>query len=222
MKAPKLYSDIHGWLDYEDLYDFLSRDFLKDGDIFVEVGSWQGRSISYIAQRIKSLNKDIKIFAIDTFKGQDDDDTHQEMVKNLGGSTLEIFNFNLKSLGLQDIVTAIELDSIEASKTFENNSINAIFIDGDHRAEAVAKDLNAWYPKIKKEGVFCGHDYTWDSVKEEVHKFIIPKAKAKEVDFLQMTAGLNYLRNNASESSRGFERGFPLFVSNSSWAVKKM
>jgi len=220
LKAPKLYSDIHGWLDYEDLYDFFSRDFLKDGDTFVEVGSWQGRSISYIAQRIKSLNKNVKIFAVDTFKGQEDDEDHQEIVKDLGGSTLEIFNFNLKSLGLEDMVTAIQLDSVEASKTFENYSINAIFIDGDHRSEAVAKDLKAWYPKIKKEGAFCGHDYTWDSVRKEVHEFITPKAKSKEVDYLEMNAGFNFFRNNAPQT-KSLEWGYPLYVSNSSWAVKK-
>jgi hypothetical protein len=37
-----------------------------------------------------------------------------------------------------------------------------IFIDGDHDYNAVKNDLINYYPKLKKGGIFAGHDYTED------------------------------------------------------------
>lgn len=34
-----------------------------------------------------------------------------------------------------------------------------IFIDADHRLEAVREDLRKWWPRVKPGGLFCGHDY---------------------------------------------------------------
>lgn len=41
----------------------------------------------------------------------------------------------------------------------ENKSIDVVYIDGDHSYEAVLKDLESWYPKLKEGGFLCGHDY---------------------------------------------------------------
>ena len=38
--------------------------------------------------------------------------------------------------------------------------------------ESVKKDINAWFPKIKKGGVIAGHDYTWCAdVQKAVNEF---------------------------------------------------
>jgi hypothetical protein len=39
-------------------------------------------------------------------------------------------------------------------------SLDMIFIDADHDYGAVKKDLINYYPKLKKGGIFAGHDYT--------------------------------------------------------------
>jgi len=49
--------------------------------------------------------------------------------------------------------------SEEAAVGFEDETLDFIYIDGDHRKEYVEKDLLAWYPKLKKNGLFSGHDY---------------------------------------------------------------
>tara|TARA_Y100000310_G_C20694835_1_gene824880 strand:- start:3169 stop:3753 length:585 start_codon:yes stop_codon:yes gene_type:complete len=52
--------------------------------------------------------------------------------------------------------------SIDAAKIIENNSLDFCYIDGGHKYEQVKEDLNSWWPKIKTNGVFCGHDYSID------------------------------------------------------------
>lgn len=49
--------------------------------------------------------------------------------------------------------------SYEASKRFEDDTIDFIYIDGSHKKEDVEKDLKAWYPKLKMGGLCAGHDY---------------------------------------------------------------
>jgi len=49
--------------------------------------------------------------------------------------------------------------SVNAAKRFNDNSLDFIFIDACHDYEYVKEDLHTWYPKLKKNGIFAGHDY---------------------------------------------------------------
>jgi len=61
--------------------------------------------------------------------------------------------------------------SFNVVKEFEDESFDFIFIDADHTYEAVAKDIADWYPKVKKGGIFCGHDYIQKSMKNEFGEY---------------------------------------------------
>jgi len=64
--------------------------------------------------------------------------------------------------------------SENAAKNFSNNYFDWIYIDGDHRYEAVKIDLESWWPKLKPGGWITGDDYTqksdWGAV-EAVNQF---------------------------------------------------
>ena len=45
-----------------------------------------------------------------------------------------------------------------AQWAFDENH-DFVFLDADHTYEAVKADISAWIPKIKKNGLLCGHDY---------------------------------------------------------------
>lgn len=49
--------------------------------------------------------------------------------------------------------------SEEASELFSDEYFDFIYIDANHSYDAVRIDLEKWYPKIKRNGIFCGHDY---------------------------------------------------------------
>lgn len=54
---------------------------------------------------------------------------------------------------------------------FQDEQFDYIFIDGDHSYEGVKKDLNNYYSKVKKGGVFSGHDINLSSVQQAVKEF---------------------------------------------------
>jgi len=55
--------------------------------------------------------------------------------------------------------TLIKGWSSDVVKQFENESLDFIFIDGNHAFEYVVEDLAKWSPKVKKGGIISGHDF---------------------------------------------------------------
>lgn len=55
--------------------------------------------------------------------------------------------------------TIIKKTSVDAAKDFRGESLDFVYLDGDHRFPAVAEDIYEWYYRIKKGGVISGHDY---------------------------------------------------------------
>lgn len=53
--------------------------------------------------------------------------------------------------------------SKDAVKQFDDNFFDFIYIDANHKYEFVMEDLELWFPKLKKLGVFAGHDYMNDN-----------------------------------------------------------
>jgi Methyltransferase domain len=49
--------------------------------------------------------------------------------------------------------------SADAVKVFEDKSLDWVFIDGNHSHEACLEDLRLWAPKVKDDGLLCGHDF---------------------------------------------------------------
>ena len=123
------------------------------GSVFVEIGSWKGHSASIIGAAIKE--KGGHLYCVDHWKGNE----ATENVDLIDGDNIyRIFEHNMKSLELWDTITPIKKDSLTASKDFDNGSIDFLFLDADHRYEPFTRDLHAWYPKMKRGGIMCGHD----------------------------------------------------------------
>ena len=56
------------WMDFQELYSNMVEHF-TDGSHFVEVGSWKGRSASYMGVAIYNSEKQIKFDCVDTWLG---------------------------------------------------------------------------------------------------------------------------------------------------------
>ena len=53
----------------------------------------------------------------------------------------------------------IRKTSMEAIEDFEDESLDFVYIDGNHEFRYIAEDLVEWTKKVKKGGIVSGHDY---------------------------------------------------------------
>jgi glycosyltransferase involved in cell wall biosynthesis len=158
------------WFTYPNLYSRMVKE-AKDGYKFVEVGAWKGRSSCFLAVEIHNSKKLISFDVVDTWLGSDE---HIEFEVVKTNKLYKEFLENIKSV--KHIINPIRMTSLEASKLYENDSLDFVFIDASHRYEDVKNDLEAWLPKIKEGGFLAGHDYGyWESVTNAVNDFFEEK-----------------------------------------------
>ena len=74
------------------------------------------------------------------------------------------FLSNVKHAGLTDKIIPVRMDSLEAAKTL-NIQADLIYIDASHDTASVITDIMSWYPHLKTDGVMCGDDWLWDTVR---------------------------------------------------------
>ncbi len=62
----------------------------------------------------------------------------------------------LKPFGRSEIIRAGSLDVVDS---FEDRSLDFLYIDGNHEFDPVMQDLIRWAPKVRRGGLVMLHDY---------------------------------------------------------------
>jgi hypothetical protein len=122
----------------------------------VEIGSFEGGG-SIVIVRNLCQHKDSKLFCIDPF-----DD---EYVK--GDSRLAFWNYACKGQrarfynNTKDVSNIVVLEGVSDTMIprIENDSVDFVYIDGDHSPEQVYKDAINMWSKMKEGGVVLFDDY---------------------------------------------------------------
>jgi len=144
-------NDIQGWMRLEELQWLY--EMAGQMQSIVEIGSWKGRSTHAL------LSAGPRVVAVDTWETviQKHDPDRAEAA----------FRANLVAFAN---LRVLKLESLDASRLFRRRSVDMVFIDGDHRYEAILADIQAWRPKARK--LICGHDYkiTWPGVQQAVQE----------------------------------------------------
>lgn len=68
------------------------------------------------------------------------------------------FKITKKRLAPYDC-TIIRKTSMEAVKDFKDDSLDFVYIDGNHGFKYVTEDIYEWSKKVKRGGIIAGHDY---------------------------------------------------------------
>lgn len=158
---PAVSMQITGFMSPEEL--LWLNDHAARMNSVVEVGTWKGCSASALAMGCPG-----KVFAVDHFKGSPSElETSHVEAKNG-----DIYEEAVKNLTPYSNVTILRMYSLQASRLFRPNSVDMVFIDGEHTRESVLIDLLAWYPKTTK--LLCGHDADMDGVQEALAMYGIP------------------------------------------------
>jgi hypothetical protein len=117
---------------------------VEDGCI-VEVGSWRGMSTIALAKGAR-----VPVYAIEP---------HEEFVGVLGGKfgpeDRRAFFANLLDAGVVEQVRLVNLSSEVVAPGWQL-PIGLLWVDGDHRYEAVRRDFESWEPHLRGKVAF--HD----------------------------------------------------------------
>lgn len=118
--------------------------------VMVEVGSFVGDSTRVFAQRCKEIH------SVDPWQNGYDDE-HDPSSYTWPMSMIEA-QFDEVVQGCGNIIKH-KMPSVEGAELFEDESIDMVYIDGNHLYEYVKEDIIKWSPKVKKGGFVCGHDW---------------------------------------------------------------
>lgn len=140
--------------DYAPFYERLVEE-APPGAIIVEVGCYLGRSLCHLGTVAKAANKGLRIFGFDHCEGE-------------SGGMDGVVQRNVNILGLGDTVVFEKWKSVEAVVTFEDETVWCAFLDDGHLHEEVASGVDAWMPKVRKDGILAGHDAIFHTVWETV------------------------------------------------------
>lgn len=168
------------WISNKGLVPYIKRQGEKLKGI--EIGTCRAESTAYFLEKCPNIDL---LTTIDPYKGYQD--WNGEITQETVDRFMEVAKKNLKQYGKR--VKMLREGSVAVAGTFKDESVDFIFVDGDHSYDATLADCEAYYPKLKKGGIFCGHDYqTIESVKRSIDDF---RTKYK------ITAPINLTTNSA-------------------------
>jgi len=143
----------------------LIKEELGDVNIAVELGVWRGHYSKSIIHHL--IPK--------TFYGVDPYELYEGYTDKPGGMSNTEFN---SQTNMNNLHTEVQKkyeylnDSYIKTKSilvrefgapyaaqFEDNSVDFVYLDADHKYESVKEEIKAWWPKIKLGGILAGHDY---------------------------------------------------------------
>jgi len=131
--------------------------------LVVEIGSWVGQSAIAIGKGIRAAESDGRVICVDTWMGSPADPTGPFATETGRADLIRTFRGNLQASGMADMMGAIISDSLTAAAAWPHGPVDIVFIDADHRYEAVKADILAWMPHLRPGGLICGHDYHDDA-----------------------------------------------------------
>jgi len=125
--------------------------------LFHELGFKTGAEIGVdrgmYSQILSEANPGVKLYCIDPWKVYNQYDDIKDVRRiNMNYShtvrLLEPYNCEI-----------IKKSSMNAIKDFKPESLDFVYIDGNHRYEYVLEDVRAWSKIVRKGGIVSGHDY---------------------------------------------------------------
>lgn len=136
------------------------------------LGAEIGVHLGIYSEILLKANPDLYLYCIDPWKasayepGIHGIDTEQENYD----SYYEIAKKRLASYRCE----VVRKESMLAAKYFPDESLDFVYIDGNHEFVNVAEDLHTWKKKVKSGGIISGHDFAFYPFKKHNHvKYVL-------------------------------------------------
>ena len=158
---------IKGWMNDRELEWLYTQ--AQSRSIIVEIGVYYGRSTVALGLGAQH-QKHAWVHAIDSWQGDGDNAkflteylteegcrrVHEEAIDNVAGLPVSLL---------------VETSNV-ACGLFPVASVDMLFLDGAHDYDSVNEDLANWLPRMRQDGLICGHDYNpnWPGVIQAVNQ----------------------------------------------------
>lgn len=130
-----------------------------------EIGVCLAASTELFMKNVPSIKK---YYAIDSYptyidwNGADFNEERQKLMKQYAIDVLKPY---------KEKIEFVYEDSSTFAKSIEDESLDFIFIDGDHSYDGFIKDLSSYFPKVKKGGIVSGDDITLTTISNGLNDF---------------------------------------------------
>jgi hypothetical protein len=104
-----------------------------------------------------AYGKRARIDCVDTWDGGECPELRNRLSQI--GDVFYEFNANVSRAGVGHMIRPVHKKSVEAASSYDDQTIDFIWIDAGHDYDHAAVDIRAWYPKLKIGGMIAGHDF---------------------------------------------------------------
>ena len=171
--------DLQGWVGNQTIFEKLIDQ--QKPSVIIEVGTWKGKSAIMMANVAKRLNLNCKIYCVDTWLGAIEfwdwlSHTPERNLHLKHGYPQVYYQFlsNVVHTNNQDVIIPVPLPSNLGCKLLKRKNIQSqlIYIDASHETDDVYDDMKHYYELLSPGGIMFGDDYSWESVRNGVNKFV--------------------------------------------------
>jgi len=134
-------------IDLRPSFIFMKKRFDEKLLIGAEIGVERGRNSKCI---LKELNIE-KLYLIDPWENYDEIEVNWSHMNNNYRHVQRIFENDKRVRIIKDL-------SENAVNHIEKDSLDFVYIDGNHSYKYVYQDLELWFNRVKEGGVIAGHD----------------------------------------------------------------
>jgi hypothetical protein len=148
---------IHGWMTRRELeWLYATAGDLPPGGTWVELGVWKGRSLFTVAM---GLPRDSRLVAVDHFA------PITTTLPFVPTRSWVYDHFQVVLTAVKRLRSDLQIDvrhddTAGSAAHFADGTVDVVFIDADHSGWGLARDVAAWLPKLKADGLLCGHDFS--------------------------------------------------------------
>lgn len=169
--------DLHGENHPAPYLHFLAKENKIDVRTIVEIGVWKGEN----AFMLRHLFPEAHLYLIDPWKPSGDYFLYGRPPSYVVGKYEHSYEV-VKGIFKGDKKTTIlRMTSEEGAKKVPDQ-IDLAYIDGDHSYDGVKQDIEIWRNKVRKGGLLCGHDFSFEfpdvirAVEASLHeKYVVGK-----------------------------------------------
>jgi len=164
-ETKKIADTFEGWLTKrEEKFLFLEAVKSNPKGCILEIGSWQGKSTTFLVRGASLGKNKNKIYAMDPHIGSIE---HKAELKNK--SSLSKFRNNIRTAKIVKKIVLIVEKSQDFAKKWKQ-PISFLWIDGDHSYQCAKADFDLYLKYVIDSGTIAFHDSTQNDVPKVVYE----------------------------------------------------